>query len=104
MFFWLSADPPRVGETLQVKIGRAEVAVTLAGIDETIDLADRVAGLLVVLLAQPFSRICALETHHVVEDGAGLALSIGVDPFPVPDALAILLRRLIDQRPSTATT
>ena len=37
--------------------------------DETIDLADRVAGLLVVLLAQPFSRICALETHHVVEEG-----------------------------------
>jgi bifunctional enzyme CysN/CysC len=39
VFFWLSADPPRVGETLQVKIGRAEVAVTLAGIEETIDLA-----------------------------------------------------------------
>ena len=72
--------------------------------DETIDLADRVAGLLVVLLAQPFSRICALETHHVVEDGDELALSIGVDPFPVPDALAVLLRRLIDHRPSTATT
>ena len=38
VFFWLSASPPRVGETLQLKVGRAEVAVTIAGIDETIDL------------------------------------------------------------------
>ncbi|HEY5348283.1 MAG TPA: adenylyl-sulfate kinase [Candidatus Lustribacter sp.] len=45
VFFWLSATPPRVGETLPLKIGRAEVAVTIAGIDETIDLGilDKVA-------------------------------------------------------------
>jgi bifunctional enzyme CysN/CysC len=38
VFFWLSSGPPRVGETLQLKVGRADVAVTIAGIDETIDL------------------------------------------------------------------
>jgi bifunctional enzyme CysN/CysC len=45
VFFWLSASPPRTGETLQLKVGRAEVAVTVAGIDETIDLGilDKVA-------------------------------------------------------------
>jgi bifunctional enzyme CysN/CysC len=45
VFFWLSSGPPRVGETLQLKVGRAEVAVTVAGIDETIDLGilDKVA-------------------------------------------------------------
>jgi bifunctional enzyme CysN/CysC len=45
VFFWLSAQPPRVGETLQLKVGRADVAVTLTGIDETIDLGilDKVA-------------------------------------------------------------
>jgi len=45
VFFWLSATPPRVGETLQLKIGRAEAAVTIVGIDETIDLGilDKVA-------------------------------------------------------------
>ena len=45
VFFWLSASPPRIGETLQLKVGRAEVAVTIAGIDETIDLGilDKVA-------------------------------------------------------------
>jgi bifunctional enzyme CysN/CysC len=45
VFFWLSAEPPLTGETLQIKVGRAEVAVTIAGIDETIDLGilDRVA-------------------------------------------------------------
>ncbi len=45
VFFWLSAEPPRGGETLQAKIGRAEIAVTVAGIEETIDLSilDRVS-------------------------------------------------------------
>jgi bifunctional enzyme CysN/CysC len=45
VFFWLSAAPPRVGETLQLKVGRAEIAVTIVGIDETIDLGilDKVA-------------------------------------------------------------
>jgi bifunctional enzyme CysN/CysC len=38
VFFWLSDAPPRVGETLAIKIARAEVAVTVVGIDETIDL------------------------------------------------------------------
>jgi hypothetical protein len=69
--------------------------------DESADLGDRVAGLLVVLLAQPVTRIASLETHNVVEDGDGLALRIGIDPFPVPDALAVLLRRLVDAQPRT---
>jgi bifunctional enzyme CysN/CysC len=45
VFFWLSAQPPLTGETLQLKIGRAEVSVAITGIDETIDLGilDRVA-------------------------------------------------------------
>lgn len=45
VFFWLSSDPPLAGETLQLKIGRAEVAVSIASIDETIDLGilDKVA-------------------------------------------------------------
>ena len=45
VFFWLSTVPPRVGETLPIKVGRAEIAVTIAGIDETIDLGilDKVA-------------------------------------------------------------
>jgi bifunctional enzyme CysN/CysC len=38
VFFWLSEAAPRTGETLTIKIGRAEVAVTIIGIDETIDL------------------------------------------------------------------
>ena len=71
--------------------------------DETVDLVDRVAGLLVVLLAQPVTRIVSIETRHVIEDENGLVLRIGVDPFPVPDALEVLLRRLIDARPTTDT-
>jgi bifunctional enzyme CysN/CysC len=45
VFFWLSAVPPRAGESLQLKVGRADVVVTVAGIDETIDLGilDKVA-------------------------------------------------------------
>lgn len=69
--------------------------------DESIDLGDRVAGLLVVLMAQPVTRIARLETGNVIEEGDGLALRIGIDPFPIPDALAVLLRCLIDARPRT---
>jgi bifunctional enzyme CysN/CysC len=45
VYFWLSAKGPRVGETLGFKIGRAETTVTVAGIEQTIDLGvlDRVA-------------------------------------------------------------
>jgi bifunctional enzyme CysN/CysC len=38
VFFWLASEAPEVGETLQFRIGTAEVGVTIAGIDERIDL------------------------------------------------------------------
>ena len=38
VFFWLSADGPVVGETLQFRTGTAEVGVTIASLDERIDL------------------------------------------------------------------
>ncbi len=69
--------------------------------DETIDLPDRVAGLLVVLLAQPVTRICRLHAGQVVGDGTAMALQLGTDPIPVPDGLAVLLRRLATNRTDT---
>ena len=38
VFFWLANDGPVVGENLQFRIGTAEVGVTIAAIDERIDL------------------------------------------------------------------
>ena len=69
--------------------------------DETIDLPDRVAGLLVVLLAQPVTRICRLLAGQVVDDGTSVALQLGTDPIPVPGELAVLLRRLVADRSAT---
>ena len=44
VFFWLASEGPQPGETLQFRIGTAEVGVTLAGIEKRIDLGilDRV--------------------------------------------------------------
>jgi hypothetical protein len=70
--------------------------------DETIDRRDRVAGLLVVLLAQPVSRISAMSTDDIVDDGTVMELRIGADPIPVPDKLAHLVRRVIAERPAGA--
>jgi bifunctional enzyme CysN/CysC len=38
VFFWLAHEAPEVGETLQFRVGTAEVGVTIAAIDERIDL------------------------------------------------------------------
>jgi bifunctional enzyme CysN/CysC len=38
VFFWLAGEGPEAGENLQFRIGTAEVGVTIAGIDERIDL------------------------------------------------------------------
>jgi hypothetical protein len=70
--------------------------------DDTIALADRVAGLLTVLFAQPVSRICELRLDHIVSDGS--AVMLGDDPIPLPEPVAELVGRYCNQRINMATT
>lgn len=65
--------------------------------DDTLALPDRVAGCLVLLYAQPLSRITLItrdqiDHHH---DGT-LTLRFGTDPATIPEPLAGLIRDLLD--------
>lgn len=71
--------------------------------DETLPLRSRIAGLLVLLLAQPVSRIVRLTIDDVLRDGDHTTLRLGDPPTPVPAPLADLLRAYIADRPNMAT-
>lgn len=72
--------------------------------DESLALADRVAGLIVVLFAQPLTRVARLGLGDVVEDSEQMALLLGPDPAPVPEPLAVLLSRYRGERTNMGTT
>jgi len=61
---------------------------------DTLDAADRVAGALVVLYAQPLVRICALSTDQVHTDGETVTLRLGQTPLELQEPFATLIRSL----------
>jgi hypothetical protein len=80
---------------------RARVARRLLH-DPAIPLADRVAGELVVLFAQPLSRIARLTIDDVAIDAGRVALHLGHTPLELPEPLAGHLRELVETRRSLA--
>jgi hypothetical protein len=66
--------------------------------DETIDLADRVGGCLVLLYGQQLTRITGLRRDQVTAaDDGTLRLSIGTSYIEVPPPLDGLIGRLLDE-------
>jgi hypothetical protein len=63
----------------------------------------RVVALLVLLYAQPVSRIVRLTVHDVLRDDGQVAIRFGDPPSPVPEPFATLLLRFIDTRLNTST-
>jgi integrase len=59
--------------------------------DETVQLRTRVAACLVLLYAQPLSRIIRLTIDDVLHDAQHVALRLGDPPTPIPEPLASLL-------------
>lgn len=62
--------------------------------DDSIDTADRVVGLLVLLYAQPLARIARLTLDNLNDQPDGLTISFGRDHVLIPEPLASLLRQL----------
>jgi len=62
-----------------------------------IPLPERVAGLFVLLYAQPLSRIVTLTVQDITDDGDQVLVQFG-EPTPAPGQLADLLRQLLRQR------
>lgn len=67
---------------------------------EDYPLLERAVALLVLLYAQPISRIVRLTVQDVVQDDTGVWLRLGDPPSPVPEPFASVLLCLRDQRPN----
>jgi hypothetical protein len=72
--------------------------------DESLDLSDRVAGCLLLLFAQPVSRLVLLTKDDVQDRDGRLFISLGREPLLLPEPLATLTRRLKDRHDGPAST
>lgn len=70
--------------------------------DDQLELTDRVAGCLVLLYAQPLTRITTLTRDQIARDaGQQLTIRLGTDPITVPEPLATLISDLANGRSHT---
>ncbi|MEV4604900.1 hypothetical protein AB0K15_47085 [Amycolatopsis sp. NPDC049253] len=82
----------RVGEALTPQ-QRLDLLRALLEDDEAA-LAHRIAGCVLLLFAQPITRILRLRVDDVLDEDEQLYLRLGAPPTPVPKPFADLLRRL----------
>jgi hypothetical protein len=66
--------------------------------DPGITTRDRVAGSLIVLFAQPLSRVARLAIQDITLDQDTVSIRLGTSPITVPEPLAGHLRTLVDDR------
>lgn len=66
--------------------------------DDRAPLRSRVAACLLLLYAQPASRIVRLTTDDIQQEGDQVLLRLGEPPVPVPEPFAVLLLQLAAQR------
>jgi hypothetical protein len=72
--------------------------------DDMINARERLAGLLVLLYAQPVARVARLTTSHVTVSGATVQIRLGTAPITLPEPGAGLARQLLDGKCGHATT
>ena len=70
---------------------------------DTGTLGRRVAAMLLVLFAQPFTKIAALSVDDVVRDGDTIGIRLGRGIATVPSPYAAMLAQLRDRRPNLNT-
>ncbi len=66
-------------------------------------LHHRVAGMMLVLLGQPFTRIAALKLSDVVVDGDEVSVCLAEGVVPVPPPFAAMVTKLAADRPNLNT-
>jgi hypothetical protein len=66
--------------------------------DTALHTGDRIAGTLVLLFAQPLTRITQLRTDHVTKTDKGIMLELGSKPLDVPPPLDKLLLQQVSNR------
>jgi hypothetical protein len=65
--------------------------------------AYRVAGILLLLYAQPLTKIAALQTTAVVSVDGDTRILLGQEPIPLPQPFADMLHRHLATRPNLRT-
>ena len=88
--------PPSRSLTQQQRL--AWLQELLTGDSET--LPYRVAGTLLLLFAQPLTRIAALRTSAIATIGNDVQISLGQEPIPVPQPFADMLIHHTGSRPN----
>jgi len=63
----------------------------------------RVAGVLLVLFGQPFTRMARLTLDDVVADATSVGIHLGKELVPVPPPFATMFRELLSHRPNLTT-
>ena len=72
--------------------------------DETLDVRDRVAGCLILIYAQPLTRILALTIDNDAISPQRVTITFGRDPVQLPEPLAGLTATLARDRRGRGTT
>lgn len=70
-------------------------------IDDSINLRERVAGCLVLGLAQSVNRICALSLDDIEDRNGEIFLALGEHPVPLPPRIGVLVSELVSAQPKT---
>ncbi|MGW5126965.1 hypothetical protein ACWEQ7_23555 [Streptomyces sp. NPDC004069] len=70
---------------------------------DDIPLQDRVAAVLVLLYAQPLTRITRLSSDYVQHEDGKVLVRLGDPPSPVPAPFDGMLLNYLGQRPNTKT-
>lgn len=96
------AEPRRHTDPLDADQRLRLVGTLLA--DDTLDLRDRVAGCLLLIFAQPITRLARLTVDDVDDDARPIRLRLGPEPLELPEPLGTLVAELKQRRPGLATT
>ena len=79
---------------------RLDLIARLLTDEDGLTLIDRVAAILILLFAQPVSRIIRLTLDDVTDTADGFHLRLGDPPTPVPEPFADLVRAYLTARPN----
>jgi hypothetical protein len=96
------AEPRRHTDPLDAEQRLRLVGMLLA--DDALDLRDRVAGCLLLIFAQPVTRLARLTVDDVDDDARPVRLRLGPEPLELPEPLGTLVAELKQQGPGLATT
>jgi hypothetical protein len=100
-------DAPRAGPRRHTDPLDGDQRLRLVGTllaDDTIDLRDRVAGCLLLIFAQPITRLARLTVNDVDDHVRPVCLRLGSEPLELPEPLGRLVAELKQRQPGLATT